>query len=107
MPGSILSLITPFSTGSVLFGLYDYLLPIMLYCAWSSLAFMDLAAAGETGGSRVMKWSAGLLLFPLIGAAAYLLWGNPRMSRFNRIVVVGGGLLVMAVAYGYTWIRIT
>ena len=57
MQGSILKLFMPLTQNGVLFGVYDYLLPIMLYCAWSTLAFLDLARAGEDR-ARTLRWSA-------------------------------------------------
>src|SRR5512134_915832 len=68
MQGSILKLFMPFTQNGVLFGVYDYLLPIMLYCAWSTLAFLDLAREGNANPSRTRSWSAAILLLPVAGA---------------------------------------
>jgi hypothetical protein len=107
MPGSILKLFMPLTQNGVLFGVYDYLLPIMLYCAWSTLAFLDLARAGEVDRSRTVRWSAAILLFPLAGAAGYLLLGGSAIPRVTRVAVVAGGAAVVLAAFGYTWIRIS
>lgn len=69
MPGSILSLITPLRINSVLFAVYDYLLPIMLYCAWSTLALLDLARDGEADRGRTLGWTAAILAVPVVGPA--------------------------------------
>jgi len=106
MPGSVLKLFMPMTQNSVLFGVYDYLLPIMLYCAWSTLAFLDLARAGDANRARIRYWSAVILLFPLAGAAGYLLLGGSEIPRLTRLAVVGGGAAVVLAAFGYTWIRI-
>ena len=107
MPGSILKLFMPMTQNSVLFGVYDYLLPIMLYCAWSTLAFLDLARAGDADRSRTLRWSAAILVFPVAGAAAYLLFGSSAIPRLTRVSVVAGGLAVVLAAFGYTWVRIS
>lgn len=107
MPGSILKLFTPLTQNGVLFGVYDYLLPIMLYCAWSTLAFLDLARAGDANRARTRYWSAVILLFPFAGAAGYLLFGGSAVPRFTRVAVVAGGAAVALAAFGYTWIRIS
>jgi hypothetical protein len=107
MPGSILKLFMPMTQNSVLFGVYDYLLPIMLYCAWSTLAFLDLARAGDTNRARTRYWSAAILVLPMAGAAGYLLLGGSAIPRLARIAVVAGGAAVMLAAFGYTWIRIS
>jgi hypothetical protein len=107
MPGSILKLFMPMTQNSVLFGVYDYLLPIMLYCAWSTLAFLDLAREGHGNSARSVRWAAAILLLPVVGAAAYLLFGGSTIPRTTRLAVVAGGVAVMTAAFGYTWIRIS
>ena len=107
MPGTILSHFLPFRVSSVLFGLYDYLLPIMLYCAWSTLALLDLARTGDADGGRTIRWTTAILALPVIGAAAYLLFGKSTMGRSVRLGVVAGGLIVVLAAYGYTFVRIS
>ncbi len=106
MPGSVLSLFMPWRINSVLFGVYDYLVPIMLYCAWSTLVFLDLAKAAEGDRQRTLRWSAVTLLFPLVGAAAYLLWAQSDLHRPIRIGAVAGGIAVVAAAFGLTLFRI-
>ena len=107
MPGTILSHFLPFRVSTVLFGLYDYLLPIMLYCAWSTLVLLDLARSGDGDRGRTIKWTTAVLALPVIGAAAYLLFGKSTMGRGVRVGVVAGGLLAVVAAYGYTFVRIS
>lgn len=107
MPGSILSLITPLRINSVLFAVYDYLLPIMLYCAWSTLALLDLARDGEADRGRTLGWTAAILAVPVVGAGAYLLAARSSLARPVRLGVVLGGVLLVAAAYAYTMIRIS
>jgi hypothetical protein len=105
MPGSVTALFMPLRINGVLFGVYDYLLPIMLYCAWSGLAFLDLAKAPAGDARRVVRWSAVVLLLPLVGAAAYLLTAKSELGRPLRVGAVVGGVLVVAAAFGLTMIR--
>lgn len=107
MPGSIVSIFMPWRINGVLFGVYDYLVPIMLYCAWSTLVFLDLAKAPADDRQRVLRWSAAVLLLPVVGAATYLLWGKSDLRRAIRIGAVAGGLAVVAAAFGLTMARIS
>lgn len=107
MPGSLLKLFMPMTQNSVLFGVFDYILPIMLYCAWSALAFLDLAREGDANRARILRWSAAILLLPVAGAAGYLLFGGSTMPRHTRLTVVAGGAAVLLAAFGYTWLRIS
>ena len=106
MPGSILSFVTPWRLNTVLFGVYDYLLPMMLYCAWSAVAFLDLADRADQEPGSASRWGAAVLLLPVAGAAAYLLAGRPTLSRVARLATVIGGLVVVAAAYALTFYRI-
>ncbi len=107
MPGSILSLFYPIRINGVLFAVYDYLVPIMLYCVWSTLAFIDLARAPESDRQRVLKWAAAILLLPLVGAAAYLLAARSELRRPIRVGAVLGGITVVAIAFALTMVRIS
>ena len=106
MPGSIVSLLTPWQFNTVLFGVYDYLLPIMLYCAWSTVAFLDLADRAEREPATATKWSAAVLALPVIGAAAYLILGRSGLSRVTRLTMLLGGLAVVVAAGALTQYRI-
>ena len=106
MSGSIFTLFMPFTRNTVLFGLFDYVMPIMLYCAWSALAFIDLARTnGEK--ARTWRWSLAILLLPVVGAAAYLVFGSSQTARRTGVAFVSGGLAVMAAAFAITLVRIS
>jgi hypothetical protein len=106
MPGTILSFVTPWRLNTVLFGVYDYLVPIMLYCAWSTVAFLDLADRAEREPGAARRWGAAVLLLPAVGAAAYLVAGRSTLSRAARTATLIGGLVVVAAAYALTLYRI-
>jgi len=101
----LFTMFVPLSVNSVLFGAYDYLLPLMLYIAWSTLSFLDLAQTPQPQG-RTMGWAAAILLLPFLGAAAYLLSAATAISRTTRLGVVIGGLVVTAAAVAYTMLRL-
>jgi len=107
MSASLLSHFLPLRINTVLFGVYDYLVPIMLYCAWSTLALLDLARAEPADRSRGVRWALVIIALPVIGAAAYLLAGKSGLARRTRITVVAGGLLIVGAAFGFTYIRIS
>ena len=85
------------STLSILMSLYGYFLPIMLYAAWSALAFSDLGRRQVSRGVAV-GWVAVILLVPFFGALAYHVVGGSTMPKMLRGVVVGGGLACIALA---------
>ncbi len=107
MHGSILSFFTPFGVNGLLFRVYDYLLPVMLYCGWSALAILDLARAGAGERSKMVRWAAVVLLVPMVGPALYLLFGNSSIARGVRFGVVLGGVMIVVAAYGITLVRIS
>lgn len=82
---------------SILVALYGYLLPIMLYAAWSALAFADLGRRQVSRGTAV-GWIAVILLVPFFGALSYHLVGGSSLPRSVRGVVIGGGLACVALA---------
>jgi hypothetical protein len=83
----------------LLFGLYGYLLPFVLYAAWTSLAFWDIArraSGGEPEHAMVrgaaIAWVAAILLIPFVGAAAYHALGRSAIPGWLRALFVAGGL---------------
>ena len=105
-PGSLFAHFLPLRLNGVLFGVYDYLLPIVLYCSWSSLVLIDLARSEPERRSRAVGWSAAVLAFPAVGAAAYLLFGRSTLSRVVRLGAVWGGVALVAAAYAYSLVRV-
>jgi len=75
-----------------------YLLPVLLYCAWSALVFLDLAWSGADRVT-VWRWSLATCCVPLIGAAAFLLVGPSRLVWSVRAAIVLGGTALVAVGY--------
>lgn len=88
------SIPVPPSTAQLLLGLYGYLLPILLYVLWSTLALWDLGRRPDVRPALVWGWAFAVFLLPFIGPAAYLLFGERVLSRPLRLASVGGGLAV-------------
>jgi Phospholipase_D-nuclease N-terminal len=90
-------------------GLYGYLLPLLLYALWSTLALWDLGRRPALRSGTVWLWAAAVFLLPFVGPIIYLLFGGGEMSRQSRLVTLGGGaavyvlvLLVGALTGGIT-----
>ncbi len=88
------------SPWQLLFALYGYLLPFVLYAAWTSLALWDLARRDDLGRGAAVAWIAVVLLVPFLGVIAYHVLGRPRLPAWLRAAVVGGGLVAYLVVLG-------
>jgi len=80
------------SNWHVLLDLYGFLLPFMLYAAWSTLVFWDLGRREDSSAGATYGWLAVVLLLPFVGALAYLLAARSTLPRHFRLSVVGAGL---------------
>jgi len=87
---SLFSLGQPASIFQVWFVIYLYALPILLWTAWTVLAFLDLADARN----RALGWAFAVLLVPLIGAGLYLLTRAQTFTATSRRAVVLAGLVI-------------
>lgn len=85
------------STAQLVLGLYGYLLPLLLYVLWSTLALWDLGRRSDVRPALVWGWTFGVFLLPFIGPAAYLLFGGRILPRPVRLAAVGGGLAVYLI----------
>ena len=81
------------SVGSVLLGLYLYVLPLALYASWIALAVWDLIRRDLSDGRRI-GWMAVVLAVPLLGPIAYFTLGGSPISRPVRLFLVWGGILI-------------
>jgi plastocyanin len=88
------------SPWQLVFALYGYLLPFVLYAAWTSLALWDLARRDDIGRGAAIGWIAVVLLVPFLGVIAYHVLGRPRLPAWLRAAVVGGGLVAYLVILG-------
>ena len=86
----------PFTATSVIFGLFGYVVPIVLAAGWAALAFAGLAEQEERDG-RIAIWGLIILLVPWLGAATYLLLGKRAPGPFSRRMAVASGALAALV----------
>ncbi|HEV2825319.1 MAG TPA: right-handed parallel beta-helix repeat-containing protein [Actinomycetota bacterium] len=88
------------SPWQLVFALYGYLLPFVLYAAWTSLALWDLARRDDLGRGAAIGWIAVVLVVPFLGVIAYHVVGRPKLPAWLRAAVVGGGLVAYLVVLG-------
>jgi plastocyanin len=88
------------SPWQLVFALYGYLLPFVLYAAWTSLALWDLARRDDLSRGRAIGWIAVVLVVPFLGVIAYHVGGRPRLPPWLRAAVIGGGLVAYLVVLG-------
>jgi hypothetical protein len=93
------------STLQMVLGLYAYLLPMLLYVLWSTLALWDLGRRNELATAKVWLWALLIFVLPFFGAAAYLLIGGAKLVPRAKVLALGGGaayllILVLGAAVG-------
>jgi hypothetical protein len=84
----------------MLLGLYAYLLPLLLYVLWSTLALWDLGRREDLGGAALWIWAFLIFALPFIAALGYLFFGGARLAPRVRLLALGGGaayLVILAV----------
>ncbi len=79
-----------------------YLLPLLLYCSWSTLVFLELANAPPPA-PRVWAWSLATCCLPFVGPALFLTVGPTRLDRATRWATVGGGAALVALGLILTY----
>jgi phospholipase D-like protein len=79
---------------ALLLGLYAYALPIVLYCAWVSIALWDLARQDAVPNGRRNVWMIVVLALPLIGPIGYFAFGHSPIQPSLRLTLVVGALFV-------------
>jgi hypothetical protein len=77
---------------SLLLATYAYLLPLILYVAWVSIALWDLIRQDTMANRRRITWMAIVLLVPLLGPVFYYVVGRSPIPRSLRAMLVAGGL---------------
>ncbi len=80
-----------------LIGLYGYVLPLVLYSAWVSIALWDLVRQEAVPNRKRAGWMAVVLLVPLLGPVAYYAFGRSPIQRSLRWMLVAGGLAIYAM----------
>jgi Phospholipase_D-nuclease N-terminal len=84
----------------MLLGLYAYLLPLLLYVLWSTLALWDLGRREELSTAAVWIWALLIFALPFAAALGYLFFGGARLAPRVKLLALGGGgayLVVLAL----------
>ncbi len=82
---------------SLLLGLYGYVLPLVLYAAWVSIAMWDLVRRDREPTSWRIGWIAVVLLVPFAGPLLYLALGRSPIPPQLRLAITGGGIAAYLV----------
>ena len=85
--------ITSPNVWQLLFQLYGYLMPFVLYAAWAALAIKDIDSNDKVQGRSKYMWLAIVYLVPFFGVLIYHLAGPSLISRSTKIAAIGGGLI--------------
>jgi hypothetical protein len=88
------------SNFQMILGLYAYLLPLLLYVLWSTLALWDLGQRAETTVTATWVWTLVILALPFAGALGYLFFGGTRLTARIKLIALSGGvayLLILAL----------
>ena len=88
---------------ALLISTYGYVLPLILYASWVSVATWDLVRREEVSPGRRAGWMALVLLVPLLGPIAYFALGrSPIPGSLRLMLVVGGlGIYVLVAALSF------
>ncbi len=84
----------------MILGLYAYLLPLLLYVLWTTLALWDLGLRAESTAAKTWIWVFVILALPFVGALAYLFLSGSKLTSRVKLIALGGGaayLLVLAL----------
>ena len=76
----------------LLFQLYGYLMPFVLYAAWAALAIKDIDSNDKVNGSMKYVWLGVVYLVPFFGVLVYHLVGPSAISRSMKLAAIVGGL---------------
>ena len=91
---TVLGLSLATSWWGVLVGLYAYVLPLILYSAWVSIALWDLVRQEAVPNRTRIVWMLVVLVVPLLGPIAYYAFGRSPIQRSLRLMLVAGGLVI-------------
>ena len=87
---------------TLIFSMYAYFLPVVLFAAWVSVAIWDLVRRDDLARGTTIAWIAAILLIPFLGPIAYFVLARSRIPGWLRGTLVGGGigayLVILAVA---------
>lgn len=85
------------SAAGVFFGLYAYVLPLVLYTTWVVLAIWDISRREELGKGGAIGWIAAILIIPFFGVIGYYIFGKSTIPAAQRWMLLAGGMGVYVV----------
>jgi len=88
------------SAAGVFFGLYAYVLPLVLYTSWVVLALLDLSRREDLSRGGTIAWMAAILVVPFLGVVAYYILGKSTIPAWQRWVFIAGGVAVYLLFLG-------
>jgi hypothetical protein len=88
------------SAAGVFFGLYAYVLPLVLYTSWVVLALWDLSRREDLSRGKVIGWMAAVMVIPFLGVVAYYIFGRSSIPVWQRWVFMAGGMAVYVLFLG-------
>ena len=88
------------SAAGIFFGLYAYVLPLVLYTSWVVIATWDLSRREDLSRGKAIAWMAVILLVPFLGVIAYYLFGRSSIPVWQRWTFLAGGMAVYAFFLG-------
>ena len=82
------------SAAGVFFGLYAYVLPLVLYTSWVVIAIWDLSRREELTRGKAIAWMAVILIIPFLGVIAYYVFGKSTIPVWQRWTFLAGGMAI-------------
>lgn len=89
----------------MILGLYAFLLPLLLYAVWTTLALWDLGRRADATALGAWIWAFLIFALPFVGALAYLFLSASHLAPRIKLIALGGGaayalVLVLGFALG-------
>ncbi len=79
---------------SLLLSTFAYVLPLVLYVAWVSIAIWDLIRQEAESTRRRLWWMVVILIVPFIGPLLYFAFGRSPIPGSLRLMLTGGAFLI-------------
>lgn len=80
------------STLGGIFGLYAYVLPMVLYASWVVIAFWEIVKRDDLSRAAGIGWMAVILVVPFLGVIAYYIFARSQVPLAYRWMLLAGGL---------------
>jgi hypothetical protein len=81
----------------MILGLYAFLLPLLLYVVWTTLALWDLGRRAETTAITTWLWTILILTLPFAGALGYLFLSATRLAPRIKLIALGSGVAYLLI----------